>query len=179
MPPSSHPPRHAPEGRRPAHLATRTASRRFGTVRRRAGRDARRDRASRLCSDRHDQRDRALPPSHPVDAHSRATGARICARPRASTSPSSNIGRTPCPMCRPETCRFFLPEMTRHRRQPMSWFKSGDERGSSQGPDAHPHGTARSPSATSTTTSWWRRTTPGPAESRRSALCNWRSSPAC
>ncbi len=55
---------------RPAPLAAGAATRRAGTLRRGPGGDPRRDRASGLCSDRHDPCDRALPPPHPVLAHS-------------------------------------------------------------------------------------------------------------
>ena len=47
-----------------------------GAVRRRAGGDAGRDRASRLRADRHHQRHRALPPPHPLHPHSRLSPRR-------------------------------------------------------------------------------------------------------
>ena len=56
-------------GRRPAPLAAGAAARRAGAVRRRAGGDPGRGRASRLRADRHHPRDRALAPPHPLDPH--------------------------------------------------------------------------------------------------------------
>src|SRR3982074_762951 len=68
--------------------------------------------------------------------------------------------------------RFFLPAMKRHRREGHKWFGSRTTRGAR-------NGGARCRSATATTTCWWTRSIFGPAASRRSGRCNWRSTPAC
>ncbi len=81
-------------------------------------------RPSRLCADRHHQRDRALPSPHPVHPHPGlpARGPQAGAEPW--TRACSNTGRTRCPMCRPRTSSFFLPAMKAHKRDGHKWFAS-------------------------------------------------------
>ena len=75
--------------------------------------------------------------------------------------------------------RFFV------RRDEAEWqaaqrlVSRGEGRRPAPRAGAHPHATARSPSATSTMTCWWRRTTPGRAASLPSARCSSRSIAAC
>ena len=71
----------------PPNLARRAKARQLGPLRLRSGCSARRHRASWLCADRHDQRHRALPPPHPVLAHSRISPR----RPRPAQSVDKSV----------------------------------------------------------------------------------------
>ena len=67
--------------------------------------------------------------------------AASAARRRASTRPSSNIGRMRSSYVPTKDLRFFLPAMKRHRRSPpRTWFGKVAAGGPAQGPAPDPQG---------------------------------------
>ena len=108
-------PRRPRPARGPPHLARRPAPRHERAVRRRAGRDPRRGRASRLRPDRHHQRHRALPPPHPLHPHpglpARPTsGTRRRSRSRVFEYWTHALSYIPT-----RDFRFYVAAMRRHR----------------------------------------------------------------
>ena len=93
-------------------------------VRRRARGDARRGGASRLRADRHHQRDRALPPPHPLHAHSRTTGASICARRRRVDKTVFEYWTHALSYVPTRDLRFFVGAMKRQRQRRSAWFSA-------------------------------------------------------
>ena len=143
-----------------AHLARRPAPRHARTLRRRAGGDAGRGRASRLRADRHDQRHRALPPPHPLHAHPGLSSGRISPARRASRQIRLRILDARALLCADARFPLLPPRDEAPPRGAASLVRLGDAQQDCAASSRASAGTARSPSATSTTTSSSRRTHP-------------------
>ena len=147
---------HAQQGRGQTHLAACPTARHPRAVRRRRRRRPGRGGAPGLRTDRHDQRDRALPPPHSLHPHPGVPAQHLH---QAQTIDKSVFEYWTHALSYVPTrdVRSSCPTMKRNRQAPrMPWYRTVTDA------DLRKvltliRGTAPSPSATSRTTCWSRR----------------------